>query len=122
MEYPKFKKFLKQKLQDWNPNVTLIEDKSNGTALIQDLKNETQYAITPVNPVEKKTDRAERNAPIIDTGKVSLPRDSKHLNDFKLECMYFPNGRNDDMVDAMTQYLDWARSKQQTAKVRISLL
>jgi len=122
MEYPQLKEFVKRKLEEWAPDLVLIEDKGSGTSLIQDLRGQTHHAIYPINPRDSKTERAERVAPLIDTGNVSVDKNNPHYGDFIMECTYFPKGRNDDMVDAMTQYLDWVRTKKNAPKVKITLL
>ncbi len=121
-EYPQLKEFAFSHARTWNPHTILIEDKNTGTTLLQDFKQNTQAPIKPILPKDKKEVRAERVAPLIDAGNVSLQKDDPHLADFLMECAYFPNGKNDDMVDTMTQYLDWVREKQQKANVRISVL
>jgi predicted phage terminase large subunit-like protein len=122
LEYPQLKPLAFKHAKEWNPHTILIEDKNNGTTLLQDFKNEMQAPTKAVLPKDKKEVRAERVAPLIDAGNVSLQKDDPHLADFLMECAYFPNGKNDDMVDTMTQYLDWVRDKQQKARVQISVL
>jgi hypothetical protein len=35
------------------------------------------------------------------------PREASWLGPFRHELMAFPNGRNDDQVDSVAQFLDW---------------
>ncbi|MDP4120866.1 MAG: phage terminase large subunit [Bacillota bacterium] len=85
-----------------------IEDKANGTAIIQSLKREMS-GIVPVTPTESKESRAYSTTPEIESGNVFLPDPTatryKWIGDFIEECSTFPNGANDDQVDAMTQAL-----------------
>ena len=42
-----------------------------------------------------------------------LPEAAPWLDDFKAEILAFPNGRFDDQVDSLSQFLGWAeRSKR----------
>jgi predicted phage terminase large subunit-like protein len=82
----------------------LIEDKANGPAVISMLKSEIQ-GIVPVSPGGSKVSRAHAVSPIIEGGNVYLPRGKRFSDELIEECAIFPNGRNDDMVDAMTQAL-----------------
>ena len=84
----------------------LIEDKANGSAVIQMLKHEIE-GILPVNPEGGKVARAMAVSPLIEAGNVYLPHPSiaPWVNDFTEECAAFPNGAHDDQVDAMTQAL-----------------
>jgi len=84
----------------------LVEDKANGPAVIATLKNEIPGLIA-VNPEGGKVVRAQAASPDIEAGNVYLPNPSvaPWVHDFIEECAAFPNGANDDQVDAMTQAL-----------------
>jgi predicted phage terminase large subunit-like protein len=84
----------------------LIEDKANGSAVIQMLSNEIS-GILPVNPSGGKIARAAAVSPLIEAGNVYLPHPvyAPWVTDFIEECAAFPNGAHDDQVDAMTQAL-----------------
>jgi predicted phage terminase large subunit-like protein len=84
----------------------LIEDKANGSAVIQSLSHELS-GIIAVEPHGGKISRACAISPRIEAGNVYLPHPAfaPWVNDFIEECANFPNGRHDDWVDAMTQAL-----------------
>jgi predicted phage terminase large subunit-like protein len=84
----------------------LIEDKANGSAVIQILSNEIP-GILPVNSAGGKIARAAPVSPLIEAGNVYLPHPAwaPWVNDFIEECAAFRNGARDDQVDAMTQAL-----------------
>jgi predicted phage terminase large subunit-like protein len=84
----------------------LIEDKANGSAVIQMLQHEIP-GILAVNPEGGKEARAAAVSPLIEAGNVYLPHplQAPWVNDFIEECAAFPNGAHDDQVDAMTQAL-----------------
>jgi len=84
----------------------LIEDKANGSAVIQMLAREIP-GLLPVNPEGGKVARAAAVSPLIEAGNVYLPHPmyAPWVNDFIEECAAFPNGAHDDQVDAMTQAL-----------------
>ena len=81
-----------------------IEDKANGPAVISAMKNEIQGLI-PVNPQGSKTARAIAVTPMLEAGNVYLKRGAKFSEELMDEAAMFPGGKNDDMVDAMTQAL-----------------
>ena len=89
-----------------NARAKLIEDKANGTAVIDTLKSEITGLI-PVEPEGGKIVRARAVSPTIEAGNVYLPDPSTApwIHDFIEECTAFPNGANDDQVDAMSQAL-----------------
>ncbi|KRD75366.1 terminase [Bacillus sp. Root11] len=83
----------------------LVEDKANGPAIISMLKNEIGGMI-PVNPQGGKVARVNAVSPYIESGNVYLPRYAPWTQDFVEECASFPQGKNDDQVDAMSQALN----------------
>lgn len=86
----------------------LVEDKANGTAVIELLKKEIPGLI-PVNPKGGKVSRAQAIAPYAEAGNIFLPHPkiAPWVHDFLEECAAFPNAAHDDDVDAMTQALTY---------------
>jgi predicted phage terminase large subunit-like protein len=84
----------------------LIEDKANGSAVIQMISRDIP-GVLPVNPQGGKIARASAVSPLIEAGNVYLPHPMMMpwVADFIEECAQFPNGVHDDQVDAMTQVL-----------------
>ncbi|MCX4750911.1 phage terminase large subunit [Kitasatospora sp. NBC_01287] len=84
-----------------------VEDKANGTAIIDTLKSKIP-GIVAINPTESKYARANAVAPVIEAGNVFLPEagialfDPEELID---EAAGFPNAAHDDQVDATSQAL-----------------
>lgn len=90
-----------------------IEDKANGPALISALKSEIQGLI-PVNPKGSKVSRAIAITPMLEAGNVYLKKAS-FSNELVDEAALFPSGKNDDMVDAMTQALSQTEKRVKPA-------
>lgn len=92
------------------PNVTyiLIEDKANGTGVIQVLKTEI-LGIVAVHPDASKEARVQSVSFAIEAGNVYLPKDKPYAENFTWnfidQCASFPNAKHDDMVDSMSQAL-----------------
>ena len=84
----------------------LVEDKANGTAVIDYLKKEISGLI-PVEPMGGKEVRASAISPQWEAGNIFLPHPTicPWINDFIEELIQFPQGKNDDCVDAMSQML-----------------
>lgn len=83
----------------------LVEDKANGTAVIDVLQKEI-IGIVPVNPVGSKVSRVNAITPAIESGHVYLPKYTGWVEEFIEECASFPKGANDDMVDSMSQAMN----------------
>ena len=85
----------------------LIEDKANGTAIINSLAVAVSGLI-PITPKESKEARASAVSPLWEAGNVYIPDDSvPWAGDFVRELLEFPSGAHDDQVDAMTQALSY---------------
>lgn len=84
--------------------ITLIEDKANGTAIIQMLRDEV-FGIVAVQPDASKEARVNAISYIIEAGNVYIPNDRDWTFEFVEQCAKFPNDVHDDMVDSMSQCL-----------------
>ena len=101
----------------WHSHVVVIENRSSGMALIDDLRQATDYCGPPpiaFDPVGDKIDRMARHAAAIEAGQVVLPRQASFLGDFLAELAQFPHGGHDDQVDSLSQFLDWMQSRRST--------
>ena len=117
MDCPATVRAVRQLSAKWRGTVAkLVEDKANGSAVIQMLVHEIP-GILPVTPEGGKVARAAAVSPLIEAGNVYLPHPSyaPWVTDFIEECAAFPNGAHDDQVDAMTQaLLRWNMVQEQT--------
>lgn len=88
----------------------LIEDKANGSAVIDTLRAKVP-GIIPVTPHESKYARANAVSPFIEAGNVHLPEGADAIvgstdpEELIVEAASFPNGAHDDQVDATSQAL-----------------
>lgn len=86
----------------------LVEDKANGIAVIDTLREHVP-GIIAVEPHGSKEARAAAVTPLWRAGNIWLPE--KHhapwIEAFVEEHASFPNGTNDDQVDAQTQALKY---------------
>lgn len=98
---------------------TLVEDKANGPAILDVLRDKVP-GLTPVTPEGGKIARASAVEPLFAAGQVWLPhetdarypdgrRGAPWVPAYVHELVTFPAGAHDDQVDATTQYLITAR-------------
>jgi predicted phage terminase large subunit-like protein len=92
-----------RKLSEKWPEATakLVEDKANGPAIINVLKNRLP-GIIPITPLGSKEARAQAGAPEVEAGNYYVPKDSMG-DEFIEETAGFPNASFDDQVDAWSQ-------------------
>jgi len=84
----------------------LVEDTANGPAIISTLKSKIM-GIIPVNPSGSKEARASAISPLFKAGNIKLPRRERSpwISQYVEEHLSFPDGKNDDQVDATSQAL-----------------
>ena len=86
-------------------SATLVEDKANGTAVIDSL-NRSIPGLVPVQPQGGKETRAAAVSPLVEAGNVWLPPATvPWVGALVEEAAAFPQGSNDDQVDALSQAL-----------------
>jgi predicted phage terminase large subunit-like protein len=98
----------------------LIEEKANGAAVISTLKRELP-GIIPIVPTESKYSRAQAVANLVEAGNVYLPARATWLNEALFELAAFPNGSNDDIVDALIQALNRLYVSKNSYGLRIAI-
>jgi predicted phage terminase large subunit-like protein len=102
--YPNLKRMLIEAADTHKPSAIYIEDTSNATALIQELKAETRLPIVPRQAKSTKISRMEAQTGLLEAGRLLLPADrlaAVWLLDFQREMLSLPNGRWDDQADAL---------------------
>jgi len=96
----------------------LVEDKANGSAIIQVLRRKIE-GIIAIEPRGSKESRVNAISFAIESGNVYIPSNRKFAKAFVEECSQFPNGKHDDRVDAMSQALNrliWRHEKRRYTK------
>ncbi|UVW84383.1 phage terminase large subunit [Wolbachia endosymbiont of Aedes albopictus] len=115
LEYPKLKEQVLSLAARWKPHAILIEAKTSGQQLIQELKTNSDLPVVEIVPHSGKLARFYQIVPIIESGKVFLPHQAVWLSDFEYEVLMFPEARHDDQVDSTVQYLQWVRKTNTNA-------
>lgn len=111
MEYPDLKRAVLEQARIYNPTVILIEDKSSGTQLIQELREQGMNAITEYRPESDKVMRLHGQTATIENGFVFLPREAHWLSEYLSELTMFPHAKFDDQVDSTSQALAWKKQR-----------
>ena len=93
----------------------LIEDKANGTAVINTLKKHIS-GIVPITPKESKVARASATSTLWEAHNIYIPDKNKNRwveLEYEDELLKFPGGLHDDQVDCTSQALNDLMSKQE---------
>lgn len=114
LRYPRLKKKVVGFYDKDNPDAILIEDKSSGSSLIQDLEDdkETKYPVIAIEPCGDKVTRLDTCSPVVEAGNVFLPERAEWLVDFENNISNFPNVPVKDEVDAFSQFLNWIKKPE----------
>lgn len=110
MEFPALKDLAMREYKTWQPDCFIIEKKSNGAALAQELRRmglpiqEYTPSRGTASSANTKYARVNSIADIVRSGLVWAP-DYKWAEEVIEQCNDFPSGKHDDLVDSTTQAL-----------------
>ena len=110
LEYPDLRRKVIGLAAEHRATTVLIEDAGPGMNLLQDLRATMPGRMTRpigVKPEGSKVDRMAAQSAKIEAGHVYLPKSAAWLGEFLTELLSFPNGRHDDQVDSVSQFLRW---------------
>lgn len=122
-EFPDLITAIENMARKWGADAILVETKGAGNQYIQARTGLAPCSIIGYNPGrDDKSIRFEGTMTMWQAGEVLLPERAVWLPKYEDELLRFPAGKNDDQVDATSQYLNWSRSdggwRRGTKKVR----
>ena len=102
LEFPELKEMVLEEYRDWEPDVFIVEKKSNGAALYQEMRR-MGVPVGEFTPGkgQDKISRVNAVSDLFHSGIVWAP-DKRWAHEVIEECNDFPSGQNDDLVDATT--------------------
>ncbi|WP_174291246.1 phage terminase large subunit [Sphingomonas bacterium] len=115
VEYPDLKKAVIALHSRFRPDRVLMEKSNNGTGLIQDFRKNGPVRLIEISPRLGKVERLVAQTGQIEEGRMFLPAKLDGLDNMLGELRAFPHGRHDDLVDSMTQMLEWTMNHWQFA-------
>ena len=102
LEFPELKKLVLEEYKEWEPDAFIVEKKSNGAALYQEMRRMGVPAseFTP-GKGQDKISRVNAVSDLFSSEIVWAP-DRRWAKEVIEECNDFPSGANDDLVDSTT--------------------
>ena len=93
--------------KEYTPDRVVVEKAASGLPLIQEMRKRG-VPVSPIKPVGSKIARANAATILLEQGVIYYP-DRKWARDLIDSCAEFPNGPNDDDVDATVHGLNFLR-------------
>jgi predicted phage terminase large subunit-like protein len=105
LEFPELKELVLEEYKEWEPDAFIVEKKSNGAALYQEMRR-MGIPIGEFTPGkgQDKISRVNAVSDLFRSGIVWSP-DRRWAHEVIEECNDFPSGANDDQVDSTTMAL-----------------
>jgi len=102
LEYPELKDLVIREYKDWEPDAFIVEKKSNGAVLYQEMRR-MGIPVGEFTPGkgQDKISRVNAVSDLFRSGIVWIP-DRRWAKEVVEECNDFPSGANDDLVDSTT--------------------
>jgi predicted phage terminase large subunit-like protein len=102
LEFPDLKKLVLEEYKEWEPDAFMVEKKSNGAALYQELRR-MGVPVGEFTPGkgQDKISRVNAVSDLFNSGIVWAP-ERRWAMEVVEECNDFPSGANDDLVDSTT--------------------
>ena len=106
MEFPELKRSMFKMYSEWNPDTFIVEKKSNGAALYQEMRA-AGIPVTEFTPSKgnDKISRVNAVSDMFSSGLIWASKERRWAQEVMDECAEFPNGDHDDYVDSVTQAL-----------------
>lgn len=117
LSYPELKRRIVGLAENYEADTLLVEKDGVGGHLIQDLRLECDTRPRMPSPIGRKAEgekeaRMDAATAIIEQGRLVLPREAPWLAEFEKELFSFPGSRTKDQVDALSQFLNWAKTRK----------
>ena len=107
-EYPELRRLSQKLYNEHRPDVCMVEKKASGQSLIQDMRR-AGLPVMEYLPDRDKVSRVYAASPIMEAGRLWIPKNKKWADDLIEELIRFPNAAHDDQVDALTMAVHYLK-------------
>ena len=105
LDFPDLRRAVLDLRRRWRADRIIMEEAASGYALYQDLRAKGDPFPRMIKPVVSKEERLNGCLAEIEGGHFVLPREAPWLADLKYELRAFPQGKYDDQVDSVSQFI-----------------
>jgi len=107
VEVPALRRAIIRLHRQYRAAATVIEETELGRAIAQELRHDAPFRPLAIRPQRDKVARLLAQAARFEAGQIHLPENAPWLATYISELLAFPNGANDDQVDATSQALNY---------------
>lgn len=104
LDFPDLKRAVLRQKRLWRPDEVLVEDANSGKSLWQEFRASGELRPIMCTPEGSKESRLVGITGQLEAGMCALPTEAPWLDEFRAELRGFPFARNDDQVDALSQF------------------
>nr|WP_256621247.1 phage terminase large subunit [Rickettsia sp. TH2014] len=120
INYPELKNITEKLAREYQPRFILIEDKASGQQLIQDIGFlGDNIRVIEIKPRFDKITRFASVVPLFQSASVLIPKQPSII---LKELLNFPHIKNDDIVNSVSQFLNFMKDKSFKYPARIRSL
>lgn len=112
LDYPDLKKAVIRLRRLWDADSVVIEDAGSGKSLWQELKALRIFRPQMWRVADDKETRVIGITGQLAEGRFLLPSEAPWLDAFRSELRAFPNGKYDDQVDSVSQFVGFQMMKK----------
>jgi predicted phage terminase large subunit-like protein len=102
--------------EKWAPDLVVVEDSANGSALVSDLRKTGLLAFNTMGVKGSKEERFAIAIEWLEAGEIVLLRSAPYFEELRRELLTFPEGRFDDQVDTISLFVRRAKLRRPMGK------
>jgi len=107
LDFPDLRRSVVDLRKRFRADKMIMEEAGSGFAIYQDLRSKGEKWPLMIKPTVSKEERFNGCLGEIEEGHFLLPSEAPWLADFKSELRAFPQGKYDDQVDSVSQFVKY---------------
>jgi len=118
LEFPELRRRIVNEAHRHDAKLVLIEEAGSGLQLLQEFRQGGRVVAKGMKPRDDKATRLMAVSHLIEGGAIAIPEDAPWMAEFRREISMFPNGKYDDQVDSVSQFLRWFGEPKVEPRIR----
>ena len=110
LEFPELVHRIQDHANTHQATTILIEDQVTGSSLVQTLQR-LRFGVIPMKATADKATRMYGYTSVLEGKALHVVKGTSWYPDFLAEYLAFPQGKHDDQIDALSQFLKWHQDR-----------